>query len=55
MLRKIATAVPFFLIGWMVGLMTAPRTGSETRKLLAREIETLGKPERIKEGEEFSR
>ena len=47
MLGKFATALQFLLIGWMIGLLTAPRPGPETRRLLVREMETLGKPERL--------
>ena len=54
MFGKFATAVQFLLIGLTIGLLTAPRSGRESRRILADEVSTLGKRGALHRGEEFA-
>lgn len=42
MLGNFGAAIRFFLIGLGVGLLTAPRSGEETRRLLGNRLQGVG-------------
>jgi len=41
MLRSLGTALQFLLLGFVVGLLVAPRSGRETRHLLRQSVSTF--------------